>query len=70
MAHKVCFTGPDAAFGSILLTQQGRDNFTVTYGSTHTTGLTYAEAAKELGSCLMHQAACDDKLDAMMKGER
>lgn len=41
--------------------------FTVTYGLQVKPGLSYAEAAKELGECLLHAANCDGLIDA--KGE-
>lgn len=53
----------------IKLTQQGKDRFTVTYGQQVKANLTYAHAAKELGSCIMHALACTGKLDNRMKGE-
>lgn len=54
----------------ITLTQSGRDNFAVTYGLQVKARLTYAEAAKELGACIMHDCACDGLLDNRAKGER
>lgn len=49
-----------------IVTLQKRDNkevFRVIYGLQKSGDLTYAEACKELGECLMHQLACDGKLD-------
>ncbi len=49
--------------GAITLSQQGKDNFTVTYHLQVKKRLTYAQAASELGECLMHLAACEGELD-------
>jgi len=49
--------------GTVSLQQRGPDDFIVRYGMQVTDGLGYAHAAKELGQCLMHQAACGGKLD-------
>lgn len=38
-------------------------NFRVTYGKQTLTNLTYRDAAKELGECLMHALACEGLLD-------
>lgn len=56
--HELCLLQ-----GIVSLQQRGQDNFLVRYGRQIKAGLTYTEAAKELGACLMHQAACDGKLD-------
>lgn len=56
--------------GDVTLYQTGRDRFTVVYGKQVKKGLTYADAASELGACLMHQAACDGVLDNRERGER
>lgn len=37
--------------------------FTVTYGLQRKEGLTYAQAAKELGECIFHLEACNGKID-------
>ena len=37
--------------------------FRVTYGQQIRTNLTYAEAAKELGECIMHALGCDGAFD-------
>ena len=47
----------------ITLTQNGIENFTVTYGKQVTNDLDYRMAAYELGSCIMHALACEFKLD-------
>lgn len=54
----------------IKLTQQGIDRFTVIYGKQTRKGMTYTQAAQELGACIMHALACDGKLDNREKGER
>jgi hypothetical protein len=61
---KVCYSQDD-----IHLIQKGRDNFTVIYFLQVKTDLDYSQAAKELGACIMHNAACDGKLDNRGKGE-
>jgi hypothetical protein len=67
--NKTCFEIECAGF-EIRLTQQGVDRFTVTYGKQVRDGLCYEEAASELGSCLMHAAACEGKLDNRERGEK
>ena len=62
MASKTCFATRIAGF-DITLSQQGRDNFSVQYGSQLVQHIPYAEAALELGSCIMHALACEGKLD-------
>lgn len=42
--------------------ETGRRLFRVTYGQHVRDRLTYAEAAHELGECLMHCLACESKL--------
>jgi hypothetical protein len=63
----ICFQ-VDLAF-PIQLIQTGRDRFTVRYGKQIKERLTYAQAAKELGECIMHARACDGELDNRMPGE-
>lgn len=46
----------------IELRQQGDDTFTVRYGLQLRRNLNYSQAAAELGSCIMHAAACDGLL--------
>lgn len=54
----------EGAFPIKLEQSEGRGKlFRVTYGAQVHDGLTYLQAAKELGSCLMHCLACEDKLD-------
>lgn len=47
----------------ITLIQRGEDVFSVIYGKQRENGLSYAEAAKELGQCIMHALACEGKLE-------
>jgi hypothetical protein len=58
--HRICDRRVDLA---VSLMQIGVDKFTVTYGSETTRVLTYVEAAKEYGLCVMHALACEGKLD-------
>lgn len=78
MKNSLCFaTGgknpfKDAPRGSqmIELHQQGRNRFSVRYGLQLKTGLDYAQAATELGECIMHLQACNSELDNREPGER
>ncbi len=54
---KLCFENTEID-SPIRLFQTGKDSFTVEYGKQVKKFLTYSEAAKELGSCLMHALAC------------
>ncbi len=71
MKNTLCFaTGGNNYFKGaprnsqfIELRQQGVDRFSVRYGLQLKTHLNYASAAKELGACIMHKAACDGALD-------
>lgn len=65
---KVCFWA-DVDGLPIELTQQGPDNFTVTYWKQVKKRLTYEQAARELGRCLMHAAACAGNLDNRTRAE-
>lgn len=65
---KTCFTVNIA--WAITLRQRGKDSFQVQYGAQIKDRLTYAAAAKELGECIMHALACEDRLDNREKGER
>lgn len=49
--------------GLVKLQQTSKNRFTVVYFKQVKKGLTYSQAARELGCCLMHQAACDGLLD-------
>ena len=51
----------DIAF-PVKAEQTGIDSFTVTYGFQVTKGLSYDDAAKELGYCMFHAFACDGKI--------
>jgi hypothetical protein len=55
---------------AVTLQQRGRDRFAVRYGKEVNADLTYAEACDYLGRALLHQAACEGKLDNRMVGER
>jgi len=67
--NRVCFQLTDTAY-PIQLTQQARNRFSVRYGLQVKERLTYNQAATELGACIMHAAACVDKLDNRTPGER
>jgi hypothetical protein len=51
----------------IKLIQTGIDSFTVVYGQQVTKGLSYVEAAKELGCCIMHGATCQGKIESNLE---
>lgn len=56
MATKVCiFIDGDNPVG---LYQHGKDSFKVVYGEEVHNFLTYSEAAKEYGECIMHSLQC------------
>lgn len=61
---------PCLVIGLVSLTQNGKDKFTVVYWKQRKTDLTYGEAAAAFGSAVMHQLACEGKLDNRAKGER
>ena len=71
----LCATyGPHNTFGAragmlIELWQAGPDNFAVFYGASERRNLNYAEAASELGACIMHHEACNGELDNRSKTE-
>jgi len=46
----------------ICLRQYGKDRFSVQYGLQDNMSLTYAEAEKELGRCIMHACSCEGRL--------
>ena len=58
----VNFEIADLAF-PIRLEQDGVNRFTVVYGRQVKRDLSYAQAATELGECIMHALACDSRLD-------
>jgi hypothetical protein len=62
--HRICMQD-----GLVTLQQRGKDNFAVRYGKEVYAELSYAFAASKLGEALMHQLACDEKLDNRMRGE-
>jgi len=53
----------------IELQQTGFDRFTVVYGLQVKTGMNYAQAALELGECVMHMQACEGLLDNCTRSE-
>lgn len=55
--HKV-FQTTDYDFPITLEQSQATNLFKVTYGQQVTYGLTYEQAAKELGECLLHALTC------------
>lgn len=72
----VCFaTGGNNPFTNakadqmIELHQTGFDQFTVIYGLSVTKCHSYESAAKELGACIMHMAACNGQLDNRTRAE-
>lgn len=69
MTKTLCIELTDLAF-PVRLEQTGVDKFVVTYGKQVKSGLTYAQAASELGADIMHALACDGKLDNRHRGER
>lgn len=60
--QRICILIEDGLDTPVALRQQGK-RFTVEYGNHARTGLSYAEAAEELGECIMHSLACAGKLD-------
>ncbi|PLP55558.1 hypothetical protein CYK37_30170 [Mesorhizobium loti] len=63
--HRLCMQD-----GMVTLQQRGRDNFAVRYGKQVDAALSYSQACSKLGQALMHQLACDDRLDNRIRGER
>lgn len=74
--NKVCavYGASDAKLGrsafAITLRQQGIDRFSVTYDSQVSADLSYADAAAEFGSCIMHYESCRGVVDNRIKGEK
>lgn len=59
-----------ATFGEdITMRQLARDRFSVTYGASGYTDLTYTQAALEFGACVMHHQACAGVLDNREPGD-
>lgn len=54
--------------GVITLDQCGPDWFIVQYLDQVTTGLSYAEAAEELGRCILHHLAGESRIDNSVAG--
>lgn len=48
---------------SIELIRSSSETFTVVYGKQREINLTYDDAAKELGYCILHALQCEGKLD-------
>lgn len=48
---------------TVELWQRADKSFRVKYGLCVKDKMTYAEAAVELGTCVMHAAACQNQLD-------
>ncbi len=59
---KVMFSERIAGY-NVQLRKRSANNFTVVYGKQTKSSLTYADAAKELGECIMHALALEGKLD-------
>lgn len=53
----------------IHLKQTGLDQFAVAYGFQLREGLTYGQACKELGQCIMHALSCEGVIDNRTKEE-
>jgi hypothetical protein len=49
--------------GGIVELWADRADFAIVYGLQMKTGLSYAEAAADLGASLLHAVRCDGKLD-------
>lgn len=76
MTNRTCFAfgGANPFPGAIAkqmieLQQTGFDRFTVVYGLQVETDLNYADAAAELGECIMHLQACNSQLDNRTRSE-
>lgn len=69
MKNKLCHSTPGLAF-PITLHQTGIDRFTVTYGVSVKSGLTYGQAALEYGAAIMHALSCEDIVDNRERGQR
>lgn len=57
----VCVEYKHADF-TLRLTQTGPGRFTVNYGLSERRNLTYPQAAKELGECIMHALCCEGQI--------
>jgi hypothetical protein len=55
--------------GDISVWQNKKGFFRVNYGLQESCGLSYAQAAVELGQCILHALACDGKLDNNEDGD-
>ena len=47
----------------IELRQTDSDTFTVTYGCQERAGLSYVQAARELGECIVHNLVCNGNIE-------
>lgn len=47
----------------VSLYKLNAETFAVEYGCQTSVGLSYSDAAKEYGQCVMHSLACASKLD-------
>lgn len=47
----------------VTVRQAADRTFSVQYGKQLATGLSYEEAAKELGFCIFHGLACESKIE-------
>jgi hypothetical protein len=47
----------------IKLEQRASGDFVLTYGNQVQRGLSYRQAARDLGGCIMHAATCDGLID-------
>lgn len=70
MAKKTLVFEENNGVFPVRLYQRGRDSFTVEYGKQIKDWLTYGQAARELGECLMHLMAYEGRLDNRERGER
>ncbi len=59
---QTCFETKSAGF-DIRLEQDSKRRFRVTYGKQVKRGLDYEQAAMELGTAIMHAAACEGLID-------
>lgn len=66
MSKQLCFRAKKL---DVHLIQTEFDSFTVIYGKSVKSCLSYAHAALELGSSIMHAVACDGRLDSRTKAE-
>lgn len=58
-----CFRTEIAGFPIILEQSERNKLFTVTYGQQVRRELNHSQAAQELGRCILHALACENKVD-------